>query len=88
MIDYLPFIEDSLGNRWEVLSINFCVDFGGRQAQIEVQNLESNETRGFSYYYRSKLFVDDKGEFDLVKGVFSDALEDMFNKFDTLSKGK
>ena len=88
MIDYLPFIEDTLGNRWEVLTINFCVDFGGRQAQIEVQNLTTNETRHFTYYYQSKLFVVNKGEFDLIKGAFSDSIECMFLTFNKLSKGE
>lgn len=86
MINYLPFINDVFGNRWEVLSINFCVDFGGRQAQVEVQNLSTNETRDFTYYYQSKLFVDNKGEFDLIKADFSDAIESLFITFDKLSK--
>lgn len=88
VIDYLPFVEDSEGNRWEVLSINFCVDFGGRQAQIEVQNLSTNESKGFIYFYQSKLFLESKGEVLIQKGVLSLYLESMFSSFDRMSKEK
>lgn len=85
-IDYLPFIEDVDGNRWEVLGLNFCVDFGGRQAQIEVQNLSTNQTKDFTYYYQSKLLLEAKGEIVLVKGVFSQYLESILSSFDRMSK--
>lgn len=88
VIDYLPFVEDAEGNRWEVLSINFCVDFGGRQAQIEVQNLSTNESKDFIYFYQSKLFLESKGEVLIQKGVFSQYIESMFSSFDRMSKEK
>lgn len=85
-IDYLPFIEDTEKNRWEVLSVNFCVDFGGRQAEIDVQNLQTNEEKTFVYFYHSQLFVDFKGEIELRKGLFSDMMHNMFEAFDRISK--
>jgi hypothetical protein len=38
----LPYFNDDDGNRWEVLSMNFCIDFGGRQCHIECQRNNSD----------------------------------------------
>jgi hypothetical protein len=47
----LPYFDDTDGNRWEVLAMNFCIDFGGRQCQIECQRNNNDGT------YPSKTFV-------------------------------
>lgn len=56
----LPYFIDQNDNTWELLSINVCIDFGGRQAQMEFQR--NNEdgtypTKTFVYYYNSDEFV-------------------------------
>ena len=56
---YLPHFEDDQGNVWEMLQINVCIDFGGRQAQIEFQRNNDDGTfpvKTFVYCYNSDEF--------------------------------
>lgn len=60
MTDYLPHFEDNLGNRWEVLSLHFCVDFGGRQCHIETQRNNGDgkyPAKTFVIYYLDQKFI-------------------------------
>lgn len=47
----LPYFKDTDGNRWEVLSMNWCIDFGGRQCQVKCQRNNDDNT------FPSKTFV-------------------------------
>jgi hypothetical protein len=67
-IDYFPHKIES-GMRYDVLAIHFCVDFGGRQSEVEFQIFCDGKKVGeisVSYYYltnewgKSSWSVDDK----------------------------
>ena len=92
MTDYLPHFTDDRDNRWEVLSLDFCVDFGGRQCQIETQRNNGDEhypTKTFVIYYLSQEFVqwsrEEYEDVEPIKGKFYDLIMAMFKAFD---KGK
>ena len=90
MTDYLPHFKDTDDNTWEVLSMDWCVDFGGRQCQIQCQRNNGDEL------YPEKTFViygldgefcqwdsEEVGEHKPVRGIFYKAIMDMFRLFDT-----
>jgi hypothetical protein len=37
--------------RLQLMSVNLCVDWGGRQAQCEFQDAETFQTRSATYFY-------------------------------------
>ena len=88
-MNYLPFLEDEQGNRWEVLQMDWCVDFGGRQCQIECQRNNGDGTfpiKSFVIYGKDGDFRqwDRKvGNHKPVKGMFYKSVMDMFLQFDT-----
>ncbi len=88
MIDYLPWFEDTDGRKWDVLSLNFCVDWGGRQCQIEAQTQDGDKysTKSFVVYYLGEVFAQwDSEEYTSVtpvKGMLYECVMQMFNTFD------
>jgi hypothetical protein len=89
MTPYLPHFSDESGNRWEVLSMNFCVDFGGRQCQIEAQSIDEDGTyveKTFVIYYLGGEFSQWDSEECVdatpIKGKLYDLIIMMFEAFD------
>lgn len=88
-MDYLPHFFDNLGNRWEVLSMNFCVDWGGRQCQIECQRNNNDgvwPTKAFVIHYLGQSFKQwDSTELvdcSPCKDTFYKLVINMFKEFD------
>lgn len=89
-IDYLPFFVDDDNNKWELLSVNYCIDFGGRQAQCEFQRNNGDNyfpQKAFVYYYLEDNFVQWSSEevIDIQGNIDSplkDQLRNMFKQFD------
>ena len=77
----LPYIESEDGDVWNVLAVHFCIDFGGRQAQIEVQSTTTHPCRWFTIYYLVDEFIGDE-EVIPVKGAFYNQIMSMFEYFD------
>ena len=86
---YLAYLEDEQANRWEVLRMDWCVDFGGRQCQIECQrqNGDGNfPTKTFVIYGLDGEFTQwnngEVGDHEPIKGDFYTAVMGMFSLFD------
>lgn len=89
MSDYFPHFYDTNENKFDVLEMHFCIDFGGRQCQIEAQlnNGDGNyPTKTFVIYYKTNDFTqwDSKEELDStpVKDKFFNAVIALFKAFD------
>lgn len=80
----LPYIDSEDGDVWNVLCIYFCTDFGGRQAQIEVQSRTTYQCKTFTIYYLTNEFSGDE-EVIPVKGAFYDQVMSMLKYFDNWS---
>lgn len=50
--EYMPYKEEG-DERLHVVQINFCIDWGGRQAQVEFQTMSSLKTVEATYFYKS-----------------------------------
>ena len=86
--DYLPHFFDEDGNKFDVLSMNFCIDFGGRQCQIECQRNNDDGTypvKDFTIFYLKQEFTQRNDEqvcdSTPVKGVLYDCVMQMFKAF-------
>lgn len=89
-MNYLPHFTDEDTNCWSVLSMSWCVDFGGRQCQIECQRENGDgksPVKTFVIYGKTGEFVQwSSGEVcDSVpkKGLFYTKVMTMFKDFDT-----
>lgn len=86
--EYMPHMKDTNGNVWTLLSMNFCIDFGGRACQMEFQTEVDGQfkTKSFVIYWKSKEFVQwDSSEFadcTPVKGLLFQKVIEMFDAFD------
>jgi hypothetical protein len=83
-MDCLPHFFTTDGRKWNILEMRVCVDFGGRQMQIEAQcDGEWKLLKTFVYHYLTDEFKQwDREEcFDLVpvKGKFAESLKIMFD---------
>ena len=86
--DCLPHFFDDAGNKFNVLSMSFCVDFGGRQCQVECQ-MDNGDDRypikDFTIYWKSKDFTqrDSKQVCDTTpeKSDFYHSVVNMFDLF-------
>lgn len=87
--DYLPYFKDNDDNTWNILSMNWCIDWGGRQCQIECQR---NNGDGI-YPIKSFVIYGLTGEFRQwdeeevisctpIKDGFYKHVMDMFKYFD------
>lgn len=84
-----PYFLDTDGRKWDVCGIHFCVDWGGRQAQMECQwyDDEKYHMKTFVYYYLTNEFTqwnsteicDSTADVD---GLFITSLHNMFKLFD------
>lgn len=86
--DYLPHFFDKDGNKFDVLSMDFCIDFGGRQCQIECQRNNDDGTypiKDFTIFYLSGVFSQRSSEqicdSDPVKCKFYDCVMQIFKVF-------
>ena len=85
----LPKFIDTLNRSWDVLEIHFCIDFGGRQAQIECQLHEEGnyKVKTFVYCYLRNEFTQWNStevcdsEVDINQDFFK-TLRNMFLAFD------
>lgn len=85
-MDYLPHFFTEDGRKWSVLEMHVCVDFGGRQIQIEAQcDGEWDLQKTFVYYYCSDTFVqwDSEECIDISpkSGKLTQSLKYMFDIF-------
>lgn len=90
MIDYLPYFEDTEGNRWEILDMSWCVDWGGRQCHITCQRNNGDTqypVKSFVIYGVDGGFCqwdrDEVQPSEPVKGKFYECVMQMFKVFDT-----
>lgn len=87
MTDYLPSFSDQEGNIWNVLQMNWCVDFGGRQCQIECQMENGGDMKTFVIYGLDGDFrqwsKDECCDSQPEKGLFYKKVMEMFKAFDT-----
>lgn len=83
-IDYLPHMNFR-GFRHDVVSIGYCVDFGGRQADIEFQyKIEGSYKRPiYTYYPLEKKWCNDSIPTD---NHLTKVIHDSFVLFDTTGK--
>jgi len=86
MTDYMPHLFTNTGDKWDVLEMHFCIDFGGRQVQIEAQNTGTYVTKAFVYYYMDDSFMqwDSSEHVDAqpLNGKLTDVLKHMFEVFE------
>jgi hypothetical protein len=76
---YLPHITDCEDTCWHLLEMHFCIDFGGRQIQMEFQREEEGNyiTKSATFYYLENSF---ETEIDVDRS--SDETQKMFGIFD------
>ena len=81
----MPHFEDQNKNTWNVLSMHWSIDFGGRCCEIETQNADSGKLKTFIIYYLSGDFVQHNKEESVdanpTKGIFYESIMSTFFAF-------
>lgn len=83
-MNYMPSFEDQDGRVWQLISLHFVVDFGGRQIQIDAQH--EGQVKTFVYYYLDDRFTqwDSQEVCDSIPldGNFQSLLKKLYSTFD------
>jgi hypothetical protein len=86
--NFMPHFVDLEDNTWVLMSLDFCIDFGGRQIQFNVCKDAKGQEKTFVYYYLDDDFLqwseDEVENVDasaLINSSLHKALKPMFDIF-------